>query len=308
MVAENGGSHVKTTLHHREGNSGRNCGMTVFFLYRLKIERSETPSIFDDKSRLPGEIILEAIEEKPSKELRKGQFWRIGNLQKLSSSTVFFALGKITEATHELYDEVRGDFVARALAEAPHTYVAVDLELQVCAIAQKTKIAPRVDSIAKNLAVLLSVSSVAELGHLEFTLSEISNPDKFLELLRNAIRISEFEMTFSPPNPFDVDRQFHRPMEELLKATHGQQGKTAIKGESLEADVIEDLARSAASTGNKAKARIQSQENEKPSLKYLDGNPVTVSVDELVTNDEKTGLFERIREAYQSVRGTDQPS
>lgn len=282
--------------------------MTVFYLYRLKIERPETPSIFDDQSRSPGDIILASIEEKPSEELRKGQSWRIGNIQKLSADTVFFALGKITKATHELYDEALGDFVAEALEEAPHTYVAVDLEYQVCAIAQKTKIAPRVDNIAKNLAKLLSASNVAELGHLEFTLSEISDPDEFLELVRNAVRISEFEMTFSPPNPFDVNRQFHKPMEEFLQAAHAQQGKTAIKGESLEAEVIEDLARSAASSGNKAKARIQSEEDAKPTLKHLDGNPVTVSVDEIVTDDEKAGLFARIREAYRRVRGTDQPS
>lgn len=282
--------------------------MTIFYLYRLKIERPETPSIFDDQSRSPGGIILAAIEEKPSEELRKGQSWRIGNIQKLSTGTVFFALGKITKATHELYDEALGDFVAEALEEAPHTYVAVDLEYQVCAIAQKTKIAPRVDNIAKNLAKLLSASNVAELGHLEFTLSEISDPDEFLELVRNAVRISEFEMTFSPPNPFDVNRQFHKPMEEFLQAAHAQHGKTAIKGESLEAEVIEDLARSAASSGNKAKARIQSNEDAKPTLKHLDGNPVTVSVGEIVTDDEKAGLFARIREAYRRVRGTDQAS
>ena len=47
--------------------------MTVFYLYRLKIERPETPSIFDDQSRSPGDIILASIEEKPSEELRKGQ-------------------------------------------------------------------------------------------------------------------------------------------------------------------------------------------------------------------------------------------
>ena len=97
-------------------------------------------------------------------------------------------------------------------------------------------------------------------------------------------------------------------MEEFLQAAHAQQGKTAIKGESLEAEVIEDLARSAASSGNKAKARIQSEEDAKPTLKRLDGNPVTVSVDEIVTDDEKAGLFARIREAYRRVRGTDQPS
>lgn len=121
--------------------------------------------------------------------------------------------------------------------------------------------------------------------------------------IRNAFRISEFEMTFSPPNPFDVERQFHKPMEEFLQATKADSGKTNIKGETLESDVIEDLARSAASTGNKAKARIQPEGETKTSLKHLDGNPVTVGADEIATDDEKRGLLRRIRDAYFRVRG-----
>lgn len=280
--------------------------MTIFYLYRLKIERSETPSIFDDPSRSAGDIIRSAIEEKPSEELRKGQSWRIGNVQNLSDETIFFALGKITKATHELYDESRGDFVEEAFEEAPHTYVAVDLEYQVCAIAQKTKIAPRVENIAKNLAKLLTASRVARDSHLAFTLSEISDPEEFLTLIRNSIRISEFEMTLSPPNPFDVERQFHRPMEEFLQATNAHEGKTGIKGQDLESSIIEDLARSAASTGNKAKARILSEGEDRPTLKHLDGNPVTVAVEDIVTDDEKRSLLSRIRDAYRRVRGSDQ--
>lgn len=282
--------------------------MMVFNLYRLKIERSTTDVLFADPSRPASDIILAAIEEKPSEELRQGQFWRIGNIKKLSKVAVFFALGKITSATHALYDEERGDFVEEAQEEAPHTYVGIDLELQVCAIAQKPKIAPQVDNIAKNLAKLLSRSKVAGQGCFTFTLSEISDPEEFLTLVRNAILISEFEMTFSPPNPFDVEQQFHKPMEELLQASHAQQGKTAIKGKSLNSAVIEKVARSAAAAGNKAKARIQSEGDEKPMLKRLEGNPVTISVDEIVMDDEKLGLFQRIRKAYHRVRRMDRQS
>ena len=282
--------------------------MMVFNLYRLKIEQPKNGVLFVDLSRPASDIILAAIEDKPSEELRQGQSWRIGNIKKLSEVAVFFALGKITSATHALYDEERGDFVEEAQEEAPHTYVGIDLELQVCAIAQKPKIAPQVDNIAKNLAKLLSRSTVAGQGRFTFTLSEISDPDEFLKLVRNAILISEFEMTFSPPNPFDVDQQFHKPMEELLQASHAQQGKTAIKGESLNAAVIEKVARSAAASGNEAKARIQSQGDRKPIMKHLKGNPMTVSVDEIVTDDEKRGLFELIRKAYQHVRRKDQQS
>lgn len=281
--------------------------MTIFYLYRLKIERPKTLSLFDDPSRAADEIIRSAIEEKPSEELRRGQSWRIGNVQNLSDETMFFALGKITSATHELYDESRGDFVEEAFEEAPHTYIAVDLELQVCSIAQKTKIAPRVDNIARNLSKLLTASRVARDSRLVLTMSEISDPEEFLTLIRNSVRISTFEMTLSPPNPWDVERQFHRPMEEFLQAANAYEGKAGIKGQDLDSSIIEDLARSAASTGNKAKARIQCEGEDRPTLKRLDGNPVIVSVDDIVTDDEKRSLLSRIRDAYCRVRGSDQP-
>ena len=88
--------------------------MTLFYLYRLKIERSDRRSMFDDQTRQPGAVILSAIEEKPSQEIRKGQTWHIGNIQKVDEVTVFFALGKVTKATHGLYDEERGDFIEAA--------------------------------------------------------------------------------------------------------------------------------------------------------------------------------------------------
>lgn len=133
--------------------------MTLFYLYRLKIERSEAPSIFDDQSSSPAEIIRSAVEEKPHHELRKRQTWRIGNVRQLSKKTLFFALGKVTKATHELYDETSGNFVEEALDEAPHTYVAIDLECQVCAIAKKL--------VSPHTLIILQKTSQNYLTHLK---------------------------------------------------------------------------------------------------------------------------------------------
>ena len=115
-------------------------------------------------------------------------------------------------------------------------------------------------------------------------------------------------MTFSPPNPFDVERQFHQPMEQLLRETRADNGKTSIKGKQLDPDIIENLSRSAASTGNMATARIQSEAffsrgDSKPMLKKLGENALTIAVDEISTDNEKRSVFDRIREAYRHVRG-----
>ena len=277
----------------------------VFYLYRLKIERTSDPTLFDDLDRKPGEIILSAIKEKPSQEIRRGQTWHIGNIQKVEDETVFFALGKVTKATHQFYDEKKRNFSEEALDEAPHTYVAIDLNLQVCAIAKRSKISPNVEAISHNLEKLLNASKEAKTCKLAFTLSDIPDPDEFLQLIRTAERITEFEISLSPPNPWDVDTQFHGPMEELVKAAEAEAGKCSVKGNDLNTNVIEDLTRSAASSGNKAKARIQSSKDAKPALKRLEGNQATVSADELVTDEDKQGLLSSIREMYRKVRGKD---
>ena len=280
--------------------------MTLFYLYRLKVELSPNSPLFRVGSRSRGEIIRSTIERKPAMEVRKGQFWRIGNIQLLEPNAIFFALGKITKSTRQLYDESSGDFIQKSFDEAPHTYVIVDLELQLCAIAHKSKIAPRVINIAKNFEKLLNAAHQEEIDRqIVLTLSEISDPEEFLKLIRNAIRVSTFEISFTPPNPFDVNQQFQKPMEELLSATDAKKGKTAITGDELNTRILEDLTRSAASAGNSANARIQSDIESKPTLKRLEGNPVTVPVEELATDEEKRDLLAKVREVYSRVRGAD---
>ena len=278
--------------------------MPVFHLFRLKVERPQQAPLFGNPEQSNVEIIKSSIEEKPSQELNKGNIWRIGNIVEIGDDGLFFALGRITKSIVERYDESKGDFLDEALDEAPYTYVFVDLQFQVCAIAQKPKIAQKPGTIASYLAKLLTQSNNLDNTNLKITLSLINDPDDFIELLKTAFRISHFEMTFSPPNPFDVEHDFHQPMERLLGETNGNKGKTSIDGEHLEPRPLEELARSAAGTGESAKAKIQSEEGQKPILKHLKGNPVTLDQDDLTTDDEKRTFLERVRDTYRRIRGT----
>lgn len=94
--------------------------------------------------------------------------WRIGDVELLQPMGVFFALGKISKSTHGMYDENLGDFIEAPLEDAMHTYVAVDLQHQVCAIGHKSRVAGKVKYIADNLARLLGTSDIAARGALVF--------------------------------------------------------------------------------------------------------------------------------------------
>ena len=267
-----------------------------YLLHRLKIRPLGQKPLFHDNSEPPGKIILSAVQEKPSVKPRKGQHWRIGNVQCPQDDTVSFALGKVTKKTQEMYNEQEQNFVAHDLALAPHTQVAVDLHLQVCAIAPKNTVSQKHTTIARNLARLLNESKRAKEGKLEFTITEIPEPSDFVELIRNASRISSFEMTFSPPNPFDPDGQIQRPMEGLLREVGASTGKASLSGKSLKPEVLETLSRAAASSGEKAAASIQSPEDTHPVRRRLSGSPVRISVKSV------SEIWDKIRAAYNRVR------
>ena len=276
--------------------------MTTFFLFRLTIERPH--SLFDDQTLSSRQVILDAIEKKGSHSRRNGPQWRIGNLQKLNGSSVFFALGKITQKTLQLYDNEAGDFVEAPFDEAPHTYVVVDLEYQICAIARKTIVSQTPNGAATNLKRILNAAHEGSVDRafMKFALSPIDDPEEFLDLIRSAHRVSEFTVQFSLPNPIDVERQYMRPMEQCLRHAHGEKGETTLRGPHLNPELLEELTRSAASSGNPARARIQSSPNGRLVAKRSVGSQASVAVEEIATDDDKLSLAERVRSAYRTIR------
>lgn len=277
--------------------------MAEFHLFRLKTEWPQQTSLLFPANETPQKVIEEAVSEKPSGELRKDHIWHIGNIVKLDDTGLFFALGRVTKATTPRYDEVEGNFKEESLEEAPYTYVFLDTNLQVCAIAKKTRIAPKVDAIAANLRKLLCTANAAKNRGVNFTISEISNPEEFIQSLRDAHAILRFTATFSRPNPFDVEKDFHRPLENLHQATEATSGKTELKGPSLNQDVLTQISQSIASTGDTASARLQALPDTKPVTKYLKQNPAVLNEEELATDDDKRSVLAKVRSLYRQIRG-----
>lgn len=279
--------------------------MIRFYLYRLKVEYttwSESP--FGAGSRRPSGIILSAVEEKPSRKIKNGPTWHIGNIQKITEKKILFALGKVTRATRKIYDEDAGDFIEEDSPDAPHTHVAIDLNLQVCAIAHEKRIDPRINRIAKNLEKLLNESQETISKLLIFNLDGISNPDEFLNSVKSAKRITKFEMTLEPPNPIDVNK-YHKAMKEYLRDIGADRGKfsaSSTKGKALNLEMVEESARSAMSGGNEVRATIQSTDNAKSISRKSGKDLLTVCVKSISSETEKLKLFREIESTYQQAR------
>jgi len=275
-----------------------------FHLFRLKVYKLRQMNISEyiegDKSR--SDILKEVIFSLPSAELRKGITWRIGNVSSLDNDGLYFRIGKISRSTIETYKE--GNFLDQEFETAPYTHAVLDTRLEVCAVARKTKLSRTVTGIAHRFVELLSRSERARFFNVEFEIDEINDPEDFITYLRSALLISRFWVTFSRPNPFDLEEDFMKPFASFLEKSNGEAGKVEIRGgEGLNPSTLESVARSAAATGNDAGACLLEEEGRKPVRKRLSGNPAIIPEENLADDQQRRRFLQRVRELYYRIRG-----
>ena len=109
-------------------------------------------------------------------------------------------------------------------------------------------------------------------------------------------------MEFGEPNPFDVEKDFHAPMEALLSETEGKKGSTTLKGKDLKREPLEELTRSVASVGNDASAKMRIKAGEKLITKHLRGDPASVSVNVDNIHTKVAEVLVKLKDAYLRIR------
>lgn len=274
--------------------------MNKLYLYRIKVIEKEQLSLFqsqNDRSK----FISNIINEKPSYELRKGYIWHVGNVKEIKPDGILFAVGRTTKTSREKYDPNTGNFIEIEGEESPFTYAVYDTYYSIIGIAPKSRLAPKTIGIAKQIERLFNNYSSVKNQGVRIDITEISDPRDFIYHIQTAYAVTSFTAEFGEPNPWDVEEDFHKPMEKYLKETGGQNGKTLIKGDDLDRDKLEKVTRSVASTGNNAKARIKQTKDHKGIVKNLKGDSVQITFSE--DDKDETGLIQRLRNAYKKVRG-----
>lgn len=271
----------------------------MFQLFSIKVYPSDQGLLFE-KPKKPPEILQETICSVPSAEIRKGRIWHIGNISKIDKDGLYFRVGKTTKARREVYHN--GNFDDEEFEEAPYTHVFLDIALEVCAIAKKTKLSPTTSGIANRLIQLLNKSATAKDYAAMFEIDRINDPKNLITHLRQAHAISKFWMTFARPNPFHAS-DFTKPLSEFLKQVQGEKGKAEVEGKDLKSGPLEELARSAAATGNDATAWLQLREKGERTIKHLKKNPVFIQQKDVADDKQKRTLLCSLRELYRKIRG-----
>ncbi|HWQ90514.1 MAG TPA: hypothetical protein VN673_02495 [Clostridia bacterium] len=270
-----------------------------YSLFRAKFIHPHQTLLFAGKAS-PSQIFLTSINERPSTEIREGYTWHIGNIRSFTATTGYFAVGRTTSATVETFDDKTGNFVEEELETSPYTHVVYDAGIGVIAVARKNRLAPTTKAIASKIEALLGQTSTVMQNELTVEILPIRDPRGFIEEILAACRVATFTATFKGPNPFDADELFQKPLSVYLSAANGAEGKTQIAGSALNKEVIQEVSRSTAATGNEASARIIRTNAQQLVTIHLSGDPVKKIYDaahhdpEQVCND-MTSLYHQIR-------------
>lgn len=218
----------------------------------------------------------------------------------MDDNGLYFRVGRTTQSTIEVYEN--GAFADQEFETAPYTHVLMDVHLEICCIARKGRLAQTPRGIANQLTRLLNRSEAAGQRQAEFEIAPIFDPDDLINYLGRAVNVSKFWITFKRPNPFDANTDFIQPMQRLLNGAGATKGKTEIAGQDMVVESLEKLARSAASTGDDAVARLSLEPNQPTVKKSLRGNPVIIRQEDLSDMEQRQQMLQRMRDTYQRVR------
>ena len=114
--------------------------MINFHLFRIMVYPSKQIDMFE-KEKTPSQILRETIQSFPSVELRKGKIWHIGNVTPIDDIGIYFRVGRTSKYKIEVYQD--GNFIDEEFDAAPYTHTLLDIELEICAIAEKPKLSPK---------------------------------------------------------------------------------------------------------------------------------------------------------------------
>lgn len=272
-------------------------------LYRIKVERPTEPELFTVDAP-NSEVVRTVVLSRPTARNYRGQAWHIGNVQEIDRTGLYFALGRTARSTQPVLDG-SGNFTEAMFETAPYTHALLDVDTEIVAVAKKASLAPDTAVLAHQLERTLENSKFAKQQKVGFSVSPISDPESFLRALKMAYSIKSFSVTFTKPNPIDVNRLFLEPMERLAREADASRGQATLRGDSLREEPLEDLSRSAAATGDDASARLQFEEGQRPVTRSLSADTVSITQDDLDSPEGRAAGLSKLRSEYHRVRSGD---
>lgn len=254
--------------------------------------------------REPAAIITEALLARPTANVGRGSEWHIGHSEELPNDGVIFQMGRTVSGTAPQFDVEKHSFFEAEVERAPYTIGVFDQRHQTAGIIKKSGVSQSLSEISAKLERLLNAVGNAELANVRIVVDPINDPADFIQQLREASAITKFSFTAAFPNPHDVELLIQRPAEEFTKAAGGLRTKVEVEGESLNKDLLEDLTKGVASTGDQAAASVRKAGASRTTRIYLGRNPVLEPIEEAASKSLYQVILAAVREAYDRIRNS----
>ena len=280
--------------------------MFSIHLLRVRCEPLLQKGLFETPLN-PAQVIVKSLLSAPTGKVGRGSEWHIGKPELIAEEGgVGFKMGRRTAVTLPQYDKDARDFFEEKVERAPYTFGVFDAENQTCGIVRRSGVSQSAVEIASKLEKILNASEIPNESGFRIVVDPIRDPQGFIEQLQSAAQIKKFSFTSTFPNPFDVEELIQRPAEEFTKIVGGTKTKVEVNGENLSGEVLEELSRGVASTGDEASATILEDGKRKTKRVHLKGNPileaVEVGIDLSSVREYYNYMLKATKSAYKKIR------
>jgi len=270
---------------------------------RIRCEPLQQGSLFVEE-RSPTTVISDCIIARPTAEVGRGSSWHIGASNVMTGDGISFQMGRVQEITSPQYDSIEHSFFEAQAERAPYTLAIYDQRHQCCGIVRKSGVSQSANEICSKLQTLLNSTDFPQRAGVRIVVDPLVDPENFIEQLRNSAEIVKFSFTAGFENPFDVDTLIQRPAEKFNQTVGGSQTKVEVEGPNLNKDVLEELSRAVASTGDKAAASIRKKPRQKSKRIYLKGTPLQEPLDIPSDKSPFQAMLAATRAAYDRIRNS----
>lgn len=270
---------------------------------RIRCEPLQQGSLFVEE-RLPTKVISDCILARPTADVGRGSSWHIGASNELSGDGISFQMGRVQEISSPQFDSVEHSFFEAQAERAPYTVAVYDQRHQCCGIVKKSGVSQSANEICSKLETLLNSTEYPSRAGVRVVVDPLIDPENFIEQLRNSSEIVKFSFTAGFENPFDVESLIQRPAEKFNQSVGGIQTKVEVEGPNLNKEILEDLSRAVASTGDKAAASIRKEPRQKAKRIYLKGTPLQEPLELPSDRSPFQVMLGATREAYDRIRNS----
>lgn len=274
------------------------------YVCRVKVFREKQSRLFKDNNISVQELLKQAVESKPRVKLKRDIEWSIGNVKPIDRDAIFFKLGREKKTVVGVADEFSGDYSDEFVTIRPNTDVVLDWRQELLSFIPFSELCSK-EEFPRRLKEVLNNSDFAKEYALSFEIELIDDPTDFISWLKSAHQITQFAISFTPPNLLDTDKDFIDPLNRYAEAMNASPGNNMIKvsnEDGLNSETVIKLVKDRAASADRAYAWARHTPKAKARKKKMRGSHAVIQTNGTDSPENRMDTLRKLREYYARIR------